>query len=492
MAGSPIKFDRLENDEEMRRCFGSQMEALGYFVLIPPSKMSSHLRQVRKCSKKFFSKTSSGTSSLSSCADPSHLSNTNHSDEKKITCCEFIKDIGGMRDRLEIRVKRSDTHQAFAALERDQFANGYSSHMESAASKLLKEYFPDEILVKAHKDLDNMANKVLEILCDYIGYSEYEGLARGLGSEIDTPGVLRILRYLSKAPTMRENEGKSEVFELAIDHTDKGLITLMPHSDAETLQLLSRNFEWIDVEKGLPQDSVVVIIGEQLAYMSNYRLQAVRHRVISTPSMPTRYSMPFLMRAPPDFELSQVHSANSKLSKDILNHVFELPQCLQSAAKAALSIHHHYSQAASTSKKRSSRLMASSLAQPLPNQTPTSWPLLLFFSDGLPSSSTHKRFRSVFKECGDMSPTDGLELDSKHDILQAYTRGWNSSLWSQSLHFDCQTSNLRFQVFLVSLETSSSASQEQEDLLWTVRSSLILLGRPFLETHFNLNSFRLY
>lgn len=62
---APIDFSLLEKDGDLRQRVGAQMEALGYVVLIPPAKMASRLRKVRKDSKKFFLNTSPGTSPLS-------------------------------------------------------------------------------------------------------------------------------------------------------------------------------------------------------------------------------------------------------------------------------------------------------------------------------------------------------------------------------------------------------------------------------------------
>lgn len=59
--GAPIDYSLLELNDDLTQEIGSQMESLGYIVLMPPSKLASYLKEVRKCSKKFFTKTSIGT-----------------------------------------------------------------------------------------------------------------------------------------------------------------------------------------------------------------------------------------------------------------------------------------------------------------------------------------------------------------------------------------------------------------------------------------------
>ena len=59
---APIEFSLLENSDDLMPQIGAQMEQLGYLVLMPPAKMASRLRRVRKRSRKFFTGTSPGAS----------------------------------------------------------------------------------------------------------------------------------------------------------------------------------------------------------------------------------------------------------------------------------------------------------------------------------------------------------------------------------------------------------------------------------------------
>lgn len=401
-----------------------------------------------------------------------------------------MKPTGGLRDRLEIRVRREKTKRAFAALKRDQFASGYDNQLNKASSKLIESYFPQDILVKAHGDLETMANRVLELLCDYVGYSEHDGLATRLKEEKDTPGVLRLLRYATQGPNVAETGVENRSVELAIDHTDIGLITVMPHSDAETLQILSRDFKWIDVEKGQPEDSVVVIVGEQLAFLSNYRLQAVRHRVVSSSSLPTRFSLPFLMRSPADFELGQVGSERRRLSKSVLNHTFELHESLASATRAASRLLLAY-QEASAGSKRITHLVGASIAQNIFSDPLLPWPLFLFFEDRTPSSSSHKRFRSSCAECSDRSSLTGDLQPTTTNLLSIDGKGWNPSEWINIdiKYFTCTFEEHRFLILPIPLATVDW-SKFPNDLLWSIRSTVVIHGRPRLEASCDLNSHR--
>lgn len=378
--------------------------------------------------------------------------------------------------------------RAFAALQRDQFISGYDDGLKPETSKLVNSYFTKEILVKAHRELEKIANRVLELLCAYVGYSEFEPLQSRLSNEKDTPGILRLLRYAPKAL----GEQEERVTELAADHTDLGLISLMPHSEAESLQIMSQQFDWINIERGQPKDSIVVIIGEQLAFLSNYRLQAVRHRVIPSPSLIPRFSLPFLLRMPADFELAQAGTEKRRVTRDIRNHIFELSNHLHSASHIARRLQAAYANVAAASK-RSTRLVAASIAQDNdPKSPPSSWPVILFFDGKLPSNATHRRFKRLCEECEDTSSPKELEPEDKHLIVQANYKGWNPSQWA--LHsvssFECTFEGQRFLVISVAQDDVAGEDLASSDLRWTILSMAVLAGRPYLEANYDLNPFR--
>lgn len=430
--------------------------------------------------------------------------------EKQQVCCEYIGESARRtRDRLEIRVRRGDPLTAFAALKRDQFASGYDAELDSQALHLIHSYFGDQFLLQAHTELNKIANDLLRFICQFIEYKAHERLSRRLSKEKDTPGVLRLMRYVKHFPSEAE---KDKVVELAVDHTDIGLITIMPHADSESLQILSNDYQWIDIERNQGADTIVAIVGEQLAYLSNYTFQAVRHRVIETPTHATRYSLPFLMRAPAEFELVQAKTGQRRLARDVLNHIFELPVSVQRRYQTALHLVDQYS-VASDPSKRSTRLVAAAAAFHAQSAISDAiWPLFLFFDHGLPSSSTHKRFRSNDNlTCTDTQPLQLLEdrCWSPQLYAQFEGKGWNPTQWPDGIEFfECSlpkttdetntkpTDVERWIIFLVPLGflevTPSEEAKSSSDFDWTLRCSSVLKGRGWLEAAFDLNRYRLH
>jgi hypothetical protein len=418
--------------------------------------------------------------------------------DKQELCCEYIgQKEHGTRDRLEIRVRRDEKRNfAFSALKRDQFASGYENEVDKKSLKLIRSYFGDEVLVQAHTALEKVGNSLLAFLCRFIGYSHHDDLSARLNDEKDTPGVLRLMRYMNKPPTAATTS------ELAIDHTDIGLITLMPHSDAESLQILSQEYDWIDVEKGQASDTLVAIVGEQLAYLSNYTFQAVRHRVIPTHSHATRYSLPFLMRAPADYEVIQAKTRKHRFAKDILNHIFDMPDPLRERIQCALKLVKQYEQASMRSKRKT-RLVASSISLPSPTASyATKWPMILFFDRGKPSSTTHRRFSSDASAISPISHFSG-ELINTSNFIRWKDHGWRFEEWPTTISaFECQFEDMEWLVFVVPIYMENSTDDVDTDdgkylstcvdLAYSVKSSNVIHGRDVLEKIFEINRHRIY
>jgi hypothetical protein len=346
-----------------------------------------------------------------------------------------------------------------------------------------------------HGMMEEMANQLLAILCAFLSYPAHEALKTHLYQEKETPGVLRLMRYAERPPLETSTSG---IPELAIDHTDIGLITLMPYSSSGTLQILSSEFDWLNVEHGQSPDTIVAIVGEQLAYLSNWTFQAVRHRVIPGPPSVQRFSFPFLMRAPAEFEVLQAETGKRRLAKHILNHIFELPTRLQLLAKLSLEFTEAYG-AACTGSKRNTIPMATCVANPGRNaQSSGIWPILLFFSGGLPSSRTNRRLRSSWKH-GDLSMAQkGSENgDTNERSAIRENQGWDVKSWPHTLEtcfIDTKYHGEAFQVifYLVSWRDHVESTENWfEDLSWRVRSSLIVFGRAHLEGMFDLNAHRM-
>lgn len=417
-------------------------------------------------------------------------------DEKKQVCCEYIgQKPTGTRDRLEIRIHKQGRQKIpFSALKRDQFASGYDSTIAGSSNELIDRYFAGNHLVEAHTALEQVGKELIALFCQFLGYSSHGELKYRLEQETETPGVLRLMRYAEEPPSGSQNS------ELAIDHTDIGLITLMPHSSAETLQILSKKFDWIDVEKGQPHDTLVVIVGEQLAYLSNYTFQAVRHRVIPSPQMDThRYSMPFLMRAPADFQLAQTGTGKNRLAKDVLNHIFEMPKPLQRRMKSAKKIFKRFSMR-QLEMKSGNLVSAGAISTPSDvNISFENWPLLLFFKE-IPQQAEIELLRSLFVNCSKASPAGALASTIGHisSFQRIESKGWNLVVWPKEvLAFQASSKTRSWTLFLVPVSNPSDDVKAQlisssEDLAYAVRSCVVIAGRDVLESVFDLNRFRLY
>jgi len=161
-----------------------------------------------------------------------------------------------------------------------------------------------------------ISTKLLKILCYHVDPTyELHSSTDGSNDMDFSSSVLRILRY----PPTKPNE------VVAPDHTDIGTITLAACSDVPGLQILSRRFEWIEVEE---QDSdtpcMALFVGEQLAYLSNYYYLPTRHRVMGTRL--DRISFPFLSRMSADRSLKQIGTNRTELCLNIKPTIFEMPE----------------------------------------------------------------------------------------------------------------------------------------------------------------------
>jgi len=99
------------------------------------------------------------------------------------------------------------------------------------------------------------------------------------------------------------------------EHTDSGLITIIPKSTAPRLQVLHCG-EWVNVEENMQDTSTcIVLIGEELAGILG--LQATVHRVAVT--VEERISIPFQLRMDASQLCKSDPSALEKLRAKVLN-----------------------------------------------------------------------------------------------------------------------------------------------------------------------------
>jgi isopenicillin N synthase-like dioxygenase len=107
--------------------------------------------------------------------------------------------------------------------------------------------------------------------------------------------MLHFFRYFEK-PKTPDSLG-------CVEHTDSGLITIIPVAEEPGLELLSwKDFSWNPVEKiKLPNQTapiLSVLVGETLSFLTNRYFQATVHKVVFENQ--ERYSTPFQLRANPN------------------------------------------------------------------------------------------------------------------------------------------------------------------------------------------------
>ncbi|TKY74688.1 2-oxoglutarate-dependent dioxygenase AOP1.2 [Spatholobus suberectus] len=81
----------------------------------------------------------------------------------------------------------------------------------------------------------------------------------------------RLIKY--KVP-----EGNNDFETALLSHTDKNALTILCQNEVQGLQVLFKTGKWIELE--IPQNGLVVIVGDILKAWSNGRLHAATHRVV--------------------------------------------------------------------------------------------------------------------------------------------------------------------------------------------------------------------
>jgi isopenicillin N synthase-like dioxygenase len=121
-------------------------------------------------------------------------------------------------------------------------------------------------------------------------------LALGLPANylLDLPGeTMYHLRMVHYPPQHRLPPAEGQLGCGA--HTDYGSVTVLADDGVGGLQVMRRDGTWIDVE--VPDDDVVVNLGDLMAIWTNDRYVSNPHRVINPPDV-DRYSMPLFVTPP--------------------------------------------------------------------------------------------------------------------------------------------------------------------------------------------------
>jgi isopenicillin N synthase-like dioxygenase len=83
--------------------------------------------------------------------------------------------------------------------------------------------------------------------------------------------------HLLKYPASSSKNDSLDNFWLE-EHTDKFVLTILPHAEVPGLQILTKEKKWIDVH--LPKEFLVLLIGDGLQWRSVGDFQATQHRVV--------------------------------------------------------------------------------------------------------------------------------------------------------------------------------------------------------------------
>jgi len=96
-------------------------------------------------------------------------------------------------------------------------------------------------------------------------------------------------------------------------HEDINLITLLPMSTAEGLQILGNNGEWIDV--GGDPHAIIVNVGDMLSAATKGYLKSTTHRVVNKNMDKPRLSAPLFIHPRPEVVLSEGLTAGQYLEE---------------------------------------------------------------------------------------------------------------------------------------------------------------------------------
>ncbi|WCJ29767.1 2-oxoglutarate (2OG) and Fe(II)-dependent oxygenase superfamily protein [Euphorbia peplus] len=127
------------------------------------------------------------------------------------------------------------------------------------------------------ENFHKMSSKMVEV--NYLVLKmifESFGIEKHYESHIkDSISLMRIMKYIAPA-SGGCSDGESVVALPA--HTDKNAITVLCQNEVQGLELQTEDGQWAQLF--VPQNALLVFVGEPLKVWSNGRLKAVRHRVV--------------------------------------------------------------------------------------------------------------------------------------------------------------------------------------------------------------------
>jgi isopenicillin N synthase-like dioxygenase len=148
-----------------------------------------------------------------------------------------------------------------------------------------------------YEALDQVGAVLLEACALFIG--ERADLFRAMAEASDT--ILRVIHYPPLGPEPEANAVR------AAAHEDINLITLLPGSTADGLEILRRDGTWLPIRAHA--EEIVVDSGDMLQTISNGLFRSTTHRVVNPEDRSRdRYSMPVFIHPRADVDLSPLSS----------------------------------------------------------------------------------------------------------------------------------------------------------------------------------------
>ncbi len=148
-----------------------------------------------------------------------------------------------------------------------------------------------------YEALDGLGAVLLEACALFIG--ERADLFRGMAEQSDS--ILRVIHY----PPLADNTDEKAVRAAA--HEDINLITLLPGSTADGLEILRRDGSWLPIRAHARE--IVVDSGDMLQAISNGLFRSTTHRVVNPEDRARdRYSLPVFIHPRAEVDLTPLSS----------------------------------------------------------------------------------------------------------------------------------------------------------------------------------------
>lgn len=150
----------------------------------------------------------------------------------------------------------------------------------------------------AYKTLEAAGNTLLRAIAIYLNLDENYFEKKTLNGN----SILRAIHY---PPITAEPKDAVR----AAEHEDINLITLLMGASAEGLEVKTKEGKWLAVN--VPEESIVVNVGDMLQRLTNNVLRSTTHRVVNPPVEKwgsSRFSIPFFLHPVSSMDLTTLDS----------------------------------------------------------------------------------------------------------------------------------------------------------------------------------------